>query len=52
MALFMMMFVVLLLAWLLGASVFHVAGMLIHLLLVVAIVSLILHFVSERRGVV
>ncbi len=47
----MLMFVVLLLAWLLGVSFFHVAGMLIYVLLVLAIISLILHFVSERRGV-
>ena len=36
---------VLLIAWLGGFTVFHVAGALIHLLLVLAVISLILHFV-------
>jgi len=34
--------------WVLGWLVFHVAGSLIHLLLLVAVVSLILHFVRGR----
>jgi hypothetical protein len=38
-------------AWLLGFSVFHVASGLIHILLIVAVISLILHFVRGRRGV-
>jgi hypothetical protein len=42
--------VILVLAWLLGFGVFHVAGALIHLLLLVAIVSILWHFVSGRRG--
>jgi len=41
--------VVLVAAWLLGWVGFHVAGGLIHLLLIVAIVALILHFVRGRR---
>jgi hypothetical protein len=41
-------FVVLLILWLLGFSL-HVAGGLIHLLLVVALVVLILNLVSGRR---
>ena len=41
-------FVVLLILWLLGFS-FHVAGGLIHLLLVVAVVMLVLNLVSGRR---
>ena len=45
------LFVVLLVAWLLGLSVFHVAGGLIHILLIFAVISLILHFVRGRRGV-
>ena len=45
---FMMLFVVLLLAWLLGWGAFHVAGGLIHLLLIVAVISLIVHFVRGR----
>jgi hypothetical protein len=34
--------------WLLGFLVFHVAGGLIHILLVVAIIVLVLHFVRGR----
>lgn len=49
---FMMLFVVLLLAWLLGWGAFHVAGGLIHLLLVVAVISLIVHFVRGRGATV
>jgi len=41
-------FVVLLILWLLGFSL-HVAGGLIHLLLVVALVVLVINLVSDRR---
>lgn len=41
-------FVVLLVLWLLGFS-FHVAGGLIHILLVVAVVVLIINLISGRR---
>jgi hypothetical protein len=41
-------FVVLLILWLLGFSL-HVAGSLIHLLLVVALVILVINLVSGRR---
>ena len=34
--------------WLLGFLVFHVAGGLIHILVVVAVIVLILHFVRGR----
>jgi len=40
--------VVLLILWLLGFS-FHIAGSLIHILLVVALVVLIINLVSGRR---
>jgi len=43
------LFVVLLIAWLGGFTVFHVEGGLIHLLLVLAVISLILHFVVGKR---
>jgi hypothetical protein len=43
--------VVLLVAWLLGWGVFHVAGGLIHLLLVVALVVFLINFISGRRTV-
>ncbi|MGA2961521.1 MAG: lmo0937 family membrane protein [Candidatus Korobacteraceae bacterium] len=42
--------VILLVLWLLGFS-FHIAGGLIHLLLVVAVVVLIFNLVSGRRRV-
>jgi len=41
-------FIVLLILWLLGFSL-HVAGGLIHLLLVVALVILVINLVSGRR---
>jgi Family of unknown function (DUF5670) len=45
---FMMLFAMLLVAWLLGFVAFHVAGALIHLLLIVAVICLIVHFVRGR----
>jgi hypothetical protein len=44
-------FVVLLVLWLLGFSL-HVAGGLIHLLLVVALVLLVINLLSGRRSAV
>lgn len=52
MSIFTILFAVLVVAWLLGFSVFHVAGGLIHILLVFAIISLILHFVRGRTRTV
>ncbi len=43
------LFVVVLVLWLLGFS-FHVAGGLIHLLLVLAVIILIFNLVSSRRS--
>jgi len=48
---FLMLFVVLVVLWLLGFIAFHVAGGLIHLLLIVAVISLVLHFVRGTRAV-
>jgi hypothetical protein len=42
-------FVVLLILWVLGFSL-HIAGSLIHLLLVVAVVVLIINLLSGRRA--
>lgn len=42
---------ILVVLWLLGFFAFHVAGGLIHLLLVIAVVMVILHFVTGRRAV-
>jgi len=43
-------FVILVVLWLLGFS-FHIAGGLIHLLLVVALIILIVNLVTRRRSV-
>ena len=51
MSIFTILAIVLLVAWILGLSVFHVAGGLIHILLVIAAISLILHFVRGRASV-
>ena len=45
---FLVLFIVLLLAWMFGFLAFHVAGGLIHLLLIVALVSLVMHFIRGR----
>jgi hypothetical protein len=45
---FLILFIVLVVAWLLGFLAFHVAGSLIHLLIIVAVISLIVHFVRGR----
>ena len=45
---FLTLFVVLLVAWLLGWFTFHAAGALIHILLIVAVISLVVHFVRRR----
>jgi Family of unknown function (DUF5670) len=47
-SMFLILFVVLLVAWLLGFTMFHVASALIHLLLILAVISIILHFVRGR----
>jgi uncharacterized membrane protein YtjA (UPF0391 family) len=43
--------VILLVAWLLGWGVFHVAGGLIHVLLVIALVVFLINFITGRRTV-
>ena len=50
MSVWMILFILLLIAWIGGFTVFHVAGGLIHLLLVFAVISLILHFVLGARA--
>jgi hypothetical protein len=51
MSIFTILFVLLLIAWILGWGVFHVASAMIHLLLIVALISLVLHFVRGPRAV-
>ena len=43
-------FVILLVLWLLGFSL-HIAGSMIHILLVIALVVLVINLVSGRRAV-
>lgn len=43
--------IIILVLWLLGFGVFEVAGSLIHLLLIVALIVLILQLVTGRRAV-
>jgi hypothetical protein len=45
---FITIFVILVVLWLLGFFAFHVAGGLIHLLLIIALISLVWHFVMGR----
>jgi len=46
---FLLLFFVLLIGWAFAWATLHVAGGLIHLLLVVALISLVLHLVRSRR---
>jgi len=46
---FMALFAVLIVLWLLGFLAFHVAGGLIHILLILAVISLVFHFVRGSR---
>jgi hypothetical protein len=47
---FLFLFVILLAMWLMGLFAFHVAGGLIHLLLIIAVISLVVHFVKGRSA--
>lgn len=47
---FLTLFVLLLVMWLLGLFAFHIAGGLIHLLLIIAVICLVVHFVRGRSG--
>jgi len=46
---FLALFVILLVLWLLGFFAFHVAGGLIHILIIVAVIALVLHLVRGRN---
>ena len=48
---FLGLFVILLVMWLMGLFAFHVASGLIHLLLIIAVISLVLHFFRGRSAV-
>jgi Flp pilus assembly protein TadB len=49
-SMFLILFFVLLVAWLLGFLAFHIAGALIHLLLIVAAIFLVVHLVRGRSA--
>jgi len=42
--------IILAIAWLLGFGVFHVASAALHILIILAVVALIAHFVSGRSA--
>ena len=46
------LFIILLMGWLLGFVVFHVSSFLIHVLLIVAVISLIGHLLGWGRSTV
>jgi len=46
---FFVLFLVLLVGWLVAWAAFHVAGGFIHLLLILAVVSLVIHFIRPHR---
>ena len=48
---FLILAVVLVLLWVGGFTLFHVSGFLIHILLIFAIISIVMHFISGRRSV-
>ncbi|MGA3041328.1 MAG: lmo0937 family membrane protein [Bryobacteraceae bacterium] len=47
---FLGLFVILLVLWLLGFFAFHIAGGLIHLLLIVAVIALVVHLFRGRSA--
>ena len=47
---FLTLFVILLIMWLMGFFAFHIAGGLIHLLLIVAVISLVMHLFRGRSA--
>lgn len=49
---FLTIAVVLLILWALGFFVFPIAGGLVHILLVIAVIAIIWHFISGRRTTV
>ena len=44
---FLVLFVIFLVFWLLGFLAFHVAGGFIHLLIVIAVICLVVHFLRR-----
>ena len=44
------LFVILFVMWMLGLFAFHLSGGLIHLLLIIAVISLVAHFLRGRSA--
>jgi hypothetical protein len=42
--------IILFLAWIGGFGVFHVASGMIHILIVLAVISVLVHFIRGKRG--
>jgi hypothetical protein len=42
--------VILLIAWITGFGVFHVASAAIHVLVVLALISIVMHFIRSKKG--
>jgi hypothetical protein len=51
-SMFLILALILILAWIGGFVMFHTAGFLIHLLLVFAVISIIFHFLRGRSSTV
>ena len=49
---FLTLFIILLLAWIFGFTLFHVTSFFIHILLIAAVIALIMHFVRPRSTTV
>ncbi len=47
---FLILAIVLVVLWLGGFFLLHVSGFLIHLLILFAVISVIMHFISGRRN--
>src|ERR1051326_5928326 len=47
-SMFLALFVILLVMWMLGFFALHVAGGLVHLLLIIAVIALLVHFFRGR----
>jgi len=48
-SIFLVLFFVLLICWAVAWAAFHIAGGVIHILLIIALISLVMHFVVRGR---
>ncbi len=48
---FLVLFIIFVVGWLLAWAAFHVAGGGIHILIILAVIFLIFHFIGRRRAV-